>query len=414
MKTGKRLSIALVLVLILSVFAGCGGGSGSSSAPASSAPPASTDSGSAEPAPSDAASGEGGELVIGMMQDLTGTTGQQGTGAQRGVQMAVEEINAAGGLGGTTIRLVEYDIKGDVTESINAYKRLVEQDKVNIVIAPHISNIGIAIAPLTDTYKIPVVGAYIDDRTVLKDDGSVYPYAFISQPSATQQATVAAKYAMEELGAKNFGILYNSANAYCVSLQEPFVKYVEANGGTVVAIESFQDTDKDYRTQLTKIKGTNPDAIYMPNYPAQVPLCIQQTRELGIEAPIIGANGFIPQVYLVGESAEATTYIPYNISYDNTAISEFDAKFQEQWNFETNAQTYIAMDALSMIQAAFEKCGSTDPEALTAALNGVTVEGWMGTFSVSPDTHMPVGMSMAIINVVGGKPNTVTTMKTDG
>jgi ABC-type branched-subunit amino acid transport system substrate-binding protein len=141
---------------------------------------------------------------------------------------------------------------------------------------------------------------------------------------------------------------------------------------------------------------------------------VQQTRELGIEAPIIGANGAIPQIYLAGSAVENSTYIPYNISYTDQKIIDFDKKFQERWNFETNAQTYIAMDALSAIVAAAAKAGTSDPEALTVALNGIQVDdGWMGPFSISEETHMPVGMSMAILNVIDGKPNTVTTLKTD-
>lgn len=406
MKFPKLLILVLVFAMLASSLVGCAPAEETTTPPPADTTP--TDSGS-----EDNSAGEtGGELVIGMLQDLTGTTGQQGTGAQKGVETAVEEINAAGGINGTTIRLVEYDIKGDVTESINAYKRLVEQDKVDIVIAPHISNIGIALAPLSDQYKVPIIGAYIDDRTVLKDDGSAYRYMFISQPSATQQAQVIASYALEELGAESFAVLYNSANAYCVSLQEPFVKYVEANGGTVVANESFQDSDKDYRTQLSKIKGTNPDVVYMPNYPAQVSLCVQQAREVGLEVPLLGANGYIPNIYLAGEAAEESTYIPYNIDYANEAIQAFDKEFQEKWGFETNAQTFIAMDALYTIVAAYEKAGSTDSEALTDALPGISVEGWMGDFSISEKTHMPVGMSMAILNVVDGKANTVTIVKT--
>jgi len=406
MKLSKCLCVLLVAVLVLGMITGCTPQEASTPTPA---PPAT------DPTPGETVTEPEApaELVIGMIQDLTGLTGQQGTGAQRGVQMMVEEINAAGGINGTTmIRLVEYDIKGDVTESINAFKRLCDQDNVDIVIGPHISNIGIALAPLSEQYKVPIVGAYIDDRTVLKEDGTAYRYMFIAQPSATQQAQVIASYALEELGAETFAILYNAANAYCVSLQGPFIEYVEANGGTILAVEGFQDADKDYRTQLTKLKNLNPDAVYMPNYPAQVPLCVQQAREVGITVPLLGANGYIPNIYLAEAAAENETYIPYNIDYDNEAIKAFDVEFQAKWSFETNAQTYIAMDALSVVVEAFKKCGTTDSEALTDAINGVVVQGWMGEFSISPDTHMPVGMPMAILNVIGGKANTVTTVAT--
>lgn len=347
------------------------------------------------------------EIVVGVMEDITGATGQQGTGAQKGIEMAAEEINASGGINGTTkIRLVSYDIKGDVTESINAYKRLCEEDGADIVIGPHISNIGRALAPLTETYKVPIVAAYLEDACVLSDNGP-YRYVFMAQPSASQQATVMADYAMNDLGHKNFAVLYNSSNSYCTGLADPFMKYVEENGGTIVAAETFTDTDKDYRTQLTKIKASNPDAIYFPNYPAQVPLCVQQSRELGMTCDLLGSNSFIPNIYLTGEAGENNTYMPYNIDYSNEAIAEFNKKFEEAQGFETNAQVFIAMDALESIVAAFQKCGSTDSEALTDAMTQVTVKGWMGDFTYSAETHMPIGLPMCILNVVDGNPNTV-------
>ena len=353
------------------------------------------------------------ELVIGMLQDLSGATGLQGIGQQRGVQMKVEEINNAGGINGTTIRLVEYDIKADVTESINAYRRMIELDKVSIVIGPSISNIGIALAPLSEVYKIPVVGAFLDDRTVQKEDGSAYKYMFMAQPSASQQAEVIVKYAINELGAKNFAVLYNAGNAYCVSLYMPFVKFVEEIGGNVVAIETFQDADRDYRTQLTKIKDAQPDALYIPNYPAQVPLCVQQAREIGFEGALLGANNMLPTIFLAGDLGYNTTYFPYNIIFDNEDIQEFDKEFQERWEFETNAQVFIATDALSIIVAAYEKAGSTNPEALTEAIEGITVNGWMGAFTISEETHKPIGLPMGILNIIDdGQPNTLAIIST--
>lgn len=390
----KILAMLLSLTMVVALVA-CGG----NSTPAPSNDPASNE--------------EATEIVIGVMEDITGSTGQQGTSARNGIEDMAAEINEAGGIGGKIkIRLVEYDIKGDVTESINAYKRLCEQDKANVVIGPHISNIGIALAPLSETYKVPIVGAYIDDNCVLNDAGEAYRYMYIAQPSASQQATVIANFAMDTLGAKNFAVLYNSGNSYSTSMANPFMEYVESKGCKIVAAESFADSDTDYRTQLTKILSTNPDAIYFPNYPAQVPTCVQQSREVGLTCDILGANSFVPNVYLAGEAAENNTYFPYNIAYDVDAINAYNDQFVAKYDFETNAQTYIAMDALSCIVAAVEKCGGVDSEALTDALSGIQVEGWMGEFTLSADTHMPVGLPMAILNVVDGKPCTVTLFET--
>lgn len=171
----KFLAITLALVMTFAMVA-CGGTS--SSTPAST--PASG-TGAAEPA------AEGGEIVIGCLQDITGATSALGMSVQAGAQAAVDEINAAGGIGGKTVVMKTYDTKGDVTEAVNAYITAVTVDNVSLIVGPPVANIANAIKETSEDYDVPVMGFALDPNCQLKEDGTPYKNMFCFQPSATTQ-----------------------------------------------------------------------------------------------------------------------------------------------------------------------------------------------------------------------------------
>ena len=205
------------------------------------------------------------EILIGNIQDLSGPNKAFGLATVNGAQMYFDQINAAGGINGKKLKVISYDTKSEVNEAISAYRRLCDLDKVSVIIGPPIANMGIALAPLTDAKKIPIIGLYMDERATTKPDGAPWTYMFLAQNSSGAQARTIAAYAIKDLKLKKYAVLLNQQNAYSVSLAEPFVNYVTENGGTIVAKETFMTADKDYRAQLTKIKQANPEAIYMPN-----------------------------------------------------------------------------------------------------------------------------------------------------
>lgn len=197
----KFLAITLALVMTFAMVA-CGGTS--SSTPAST--PASG-TGAAEPA------AEGGEIVIGCLQDITGATSALGMSVQAGAQAAVDEINAAGGIGGKTVVMKTYDTKGDVTEAVNAYITAVTVDNVSLIVGPPVANIANAIKETSEDYDVPVMGFALDPNCQLKEDGTPYKNMFCFQPSATTQGQIMASFAVKN-DLKTFGIIYNQENSY--------------------------------------------------------------------------------------------------------------------------------------------------------------------------------------------------------
>ena len=177
------------------------------------------------------------EVLVGCLQDITGPTSTLGKMIKEGAQWAVDEINKSGGIKGRQVKLIVYDTRGDVQEAINAFKRLCTSDKVSAIIGPPVANIGIAIAPISEQYKVPVLGFAIDDRATIKPSGQPYKNMFLFQPSSDQQGAIMADFAVRERNLKNFGIIYNQGNAYSVSLVGPFKDTLKNLPGTNVAIE---------------------------------------------------------------------------------------------------------------------------------------------------------------------------------
>jgi branched-chain amino acid transport system substrate-binding protein len=358
------------------------------------------------------------DILIGNVQDLSGPNKAFGLGMTNAATTMVEKVNAAGGVNGRKIKLISYDTKGDVNESINAYRRLVEQDKVVSVLGPPIANIGIALAPVTEEMKVPMVGLFMDDRSTIQTNGSPWNYMFLAQNSSTIQAQIIAAFGMKELGLKEFAIIYNSQNAYSVSLAEPFKKYVLENGGKILIEETYTTADKDYRAQLTKIKSVNPPAIYAPAYPAEIPLVLTQAYELGITATILGDNSFVP--FALGSSTDPAAtkkvYFPYGIDPNDANLAVWTKAYTAKYNVAPVAQAYSGEDAFGIMVEAIKACGATVTSDCIAkqVINVKNYAGLQGKVVISPTRHQPEGLPMAIITVADGKPSLVKWYTTQG
>lgn len=344
------------------------------------------------------------QIFIGNMQDMSGPTSVWGAAVTSGIEMAIEEVNAEGGIDGKELKLITYDTKLDVQEAINAYNRLATSDKVSAIVGPPISNIGIAVAPVSEDKKVPLVGSFLDERATTKEDGTPYKYMFLMQPSAGQQAQIMAGYGLEKQGLKKFAVLFNQANAYSVSLSKPFIDYVNNNGGEVVIEETYNASDKDFKTQLAKIKNENPDAIYAPNYVQELTLIVKQARALGIDVPILGGlDAAPPFADLAGDAANKVLF-PNNFAPDEPQLQEVYNAYKDKHGEEPLNKVFIGYDSMLLIAQALKESGSADPQAVAEALANIKeLEGTTGTISISPDTHRPYGLSMVMFQIEDGK-----------
>ncbi|HJG28942.1 MAG TPA: ABC transporter substrate-binding protein [Subdoligranulum variabile] len=334
----------------------------------------------------------GGEILIGCLQDITGSTSSLGISVQAGAQAAVDEINANGGINGKTLVMNTYDTKGDVTEAVNAYITAVTVDEVSLVVGPPVANIANAIKETSEGYDVPVVGLAMDPSCQLKEDGTPYKNMFCLQPSADSQGEIMAAFALKN-GYKTFGVLYNQENSYSVSLLDPFLDRLAEDGVTVddSMIVAFGAADTDYKTLLQPLVSANVDAIYCPNYTQQLVAIVTAATELGYEGKIIAGLDAAPAFNTTYGGDCSNVYYINNI---NTEDPEIAAKIAEIEDTVSAPNKYfLGYDIVMAAADAISKNG-TDYEALHSAFENLSYEGITGTITIDPATHMPTGMSM--------------------
>ncbi len=348
------------------------------------------------------APGELGPIKVGTIQDLSGGASEAGRANAWGVEYAVRKINEDGGINGRTIELTTLDLKNDVQEGINAYRRLVDEDKVDAIIGPPLSNPALAWVDLSTEDKIPIVGHFMDERcTTNEDTGEAYPFMFLAEPGCAQQSYCIAKYGMEKLGLKSFATFYNAGLSYAVQHALPFADYIKNNGGEVLAEETFQTGDVDYRAQAIKIAEANPDAVFVCNYAADNALCYDYLREAGYEGVILGNNTFQSPFSSLVKSKVYDTYFLQNVDMENPESDSYE--IVKAYMDETGAQYPIAnacfgYDATMVLADALKRAKDpTDGEEVASLLEQTKdVQTSSGPITINPKTHRTIGMPMLI------------------
>ncbi|MBA7686321.1 Leucine-, isoleucine-, valine-, threonine-, and alanine-binding protein [subsurface metagenome] len=355
---------------------------------------------------------EVGPIKIGMYADLSAFTAQWGTDAEKGANLRVKEANEKGGIMGRQIELIIYDCKTSPTEAVKTYARLAEQDKVAAVYGSLISNTALAVSPVAAQLKVPVVARAMDERATTPqfdpekpdEHGPPNPYFFLLQPSCFGQAAIIAGYAIDELGMETFTMLYDKGNAYALYLAKGFEYYVKKRGKTMIGEFEFQTGDKDYKSQLTKIKQLRPDGLFIPNYVTENANAVKQARELGLETTFLGNNSWYkPMDDVAGEAADGS-YFPNNIAFEDPTLQWFFQKYEAEYGVEPRLHSFSGWDDVGFILHAIEQARSTDPEKVRDAMEATRkFEGTIGTINIDPKTHRPVDLAMSILYFEGAR-----------
>src|SRR5574344_1581870 len=314
-------------------------------------------------------------IKIGGIFPLSGGVAVYGVEARNGINLAIDEINAAGGVNGQKIELISEDDEGDAAKSVNAYKKLTTQDGCKLIIGSLTSGCTIAVTALAQANGV-VQLAPAATAVPVTDAGNYIFRACYTDPF---QGKVGGRFAVETLGAKNAAILYDIGNDYSVGLTDNFVEAFTANGGTIAAKESYSTGDKDFNAQITKIQSANPDVIYLPDYYGTVALIAKQLRAQGLKQPIVGADGWDGLTSNAGDEVLNGYYSNhYAADSDSPAVQKFVANFKAKYNKEPNAFAALGYDCACMMKDAIANAGSADPAKVRAALeatNGDYVTG---------------------------------------
>ncbi|MCH5290145.1 MAG: ABC transporter substrate-binding protein [Treponema sp.] len=339
---------------------------------------------------------DGNTIKIGGVAPLSGQYTEYGLECKKGIDLAFEEINAAGGINGQQFEFICEDDEGVPAKAVNAYKKLTTQNGVRLMIGSLTSGVTIAITQLAQANKVVQI-APAATAVAVTDAGN---YIFRTCYTDPFQGKVGGKFAAENLGAKTAAILYDIGNDYSVGLMENFVEEYESLGGKVIARESYNGGDKDFNAQLTKIKAANPDVVYLPDYYATVALIAKQLRAQGIDVPIVGADGWDGLVGLLGSEGGDEVlngYYSNHYASDSTesSVQNFVKAFWEKYNEAPNSFAALGYDSAYMLRDAIVRAGSTDPEKVRDALektDGSYVTGHL-TFD---EHHNPVKSAVMI------------------
>lgn len=334
-------------------------------------------------------------IKIGLNYELSGAVATYGQASVQGIELATEEINAAGGINGKKIELVKYDNKSEGAEATTLATKLMSSDKVVAVIGPATSGNFKATIPVALKNKIPVVsGSATADDVTVDASGAVKEYAFRTCFNDSFQGTAMANFALKKLNAKRALIYKDTSSDYSKGLAENFTKTFTAAGGTIAGEEAYVTGDTDFKATLTRIKGQSFDVLYVPGYYNEAGLLIKQARELGITSPILGGDGFdSPKLKELGGAA-ALNDVYYTNHYSSLdkdpKVTAFIEAFKKKYNTAPNAFHALGYDTLKFVADAIKRATAVDGESIKNAMASTKdFAGVTGTFSVDAQ-HNPV------------------------
>lgn len=303
------------------------------------------------------------EIVIGEYDSLTGSDATFGLSSNKGVRLAIDEANAAGGVKGKKISLITLDDQGKNEEAAAATTRLITQNNVIAIIGGVASGRSKAAAPIAQARGIPFVSPASTNPDVTKIGDYVFRVCFIDP----FQGFVMAKFAAENLKLKKVAILRDVKNDYSVGLADVFSAEFKKRGGEIVGDISYQAGDIDFKAQLTQIRSKNPDGIYIPGYYTEVGLIAQQARQLGIKAPLMGGDGWdSDSLSQIGKEAINGNYYSNHYTTESTdpAVTEFIKKFKAKYNETPDALAALGYDATKILIAAIDRAPDLSGKAI--------------------------------------------------
>ena len=327
----------------------------------------------------------GDTIKVGVYGDLTGQTSSFGQSTKNGIQLAVDEINGAGGVMGKKIELVIEDDQGRPEQAKTVVQKLISQDKVQAVLGEVASTNSLAAAPVAQEAKIPMITPSSTNPKVTETGDYISRVCFIDP----FQGSVMAKFASNTLHAKTAAILGDVNSDYSKGLTQFFETEFTKLGGRVVAKEAYTQTDPDFKGQLTKIRNLTPDVIYVPGYYGQVGIIAKQARELDMNMPLLGGDGWdSPELWKLGGDSLKNAFISNHYSAENPApeIQNFVKAYKAKFNVEPDSLAALAYDAAKVLADAIKRAGgASDSAKLKDAINATKdFAGVTGKISLDP------------------------------
>jgi branched-chain amino acid transport system substrate-binding protein len=363
----------------------------------------------ADPAAKPAVPAGDEEIVLGEVGSLTGSEAAFGISTRNGVELALEEANAAGGVKGKKIKVIVYDDQSKPEEAANATTRLVTQDKVKLLLGEVASSNSLAMAPIAQDNKVPMISPSSTNPAVTEKGDYIFRVCFIDP----FQGFVMAKYAHDDLKFKTVAILKDVKSAYSVGLTEVFERKFTEMGSKVAGIESYSKGDTDFRSQLTAIKKLKAEGIYVPGYYNDVGIIARQARELGLKQVLMGGDGWdSDKLFELGGPAIEGSFVSNHYSPEDPSpqVQNFISKYKAKFNLVPDSLAALGYDAASVAIDAMKRAADLSGPAIRDEIAKTRdFPGVAGTISMNEkrDAVKPA----VVLQVKDGKFKYVATVK---
>jgi len=351
-----------------------------------------------------------GTLKIGEVGSMTGAEATFGISTHQGIELAIKETNAAGGVHGKKLEIVSLDDQGKPEEAATAVTRLITQDKVTAILGEVASSRSLAMAPIAQQYKIPMVTPSSTNPKVTEIGDHIFRVCFIDP----FQGEVMAKFALETLKVKKVAILRDMKNDYSVDLADYFTATFKAGGGEIVVDQSYSAGDMDFKSQLTSIRSKKPEAIFVPGYYTEVGLIARQARGLGLKVPLLGGDGWdSPKLTEIGGKAIDGAYFSNHYSSEDKAahVQDFINRYKKSYKVVPDGLAAMGYDAAMVLIDAMKRAPKTLTSAeIRAALAGTkNYQGVTGNITINDQRNAV--KSAVVLKVSGGQFKYETTVK---
>jgi branched-chain amino acid transport system substrate-binding protein len=343
-------------------------------------------------------------IKVGYLAGLTGEFAPYGIAESNAAKMAFDEINKEGGVLGRPLELVVYDTKSRPEDSVNAVRRMIENDGVCAIMGANTSSINLATAPLVDRAKIPQIGTATTNPLITVDEkGNLRPYSFRICFTDPYQGTIAAEFAKNSLKKDKAAILHNVGSDYAQGLREFFIENYTKLGGEIVTDEGYRDADVDFRAQLALVQRSGANVLFLPGLGRDMALIVKQAKELGItDIDIVGGDGYGEFMNDIAGDALIGTYWITHTNMEDQDMAPVFKRYEETFKEEAKefGNVTLAYDLAYWVADAVGRAGSTDGTAVAKALEetkGLELKHF--TLTMEPATHNPLNKPGIILKI---------------
>jgi branched-chain amino acid transport system substrate-binding protein len=341
------------------------------------------------------------EIVIGHYASMTGNTAHFGQDTDKAARLAVEQLNAAGGVVGRKLKIVTFDTRGDGAEAANAVTRLIDVEKATAILGEVASSLSLQGGPIAQRRKIPMVSPSSTNPKVTQIGDYIFRVCYIDP----FQGKVMALFTRQTLKLDKVAILKDVKNDYSIGLADAFQKSFVAAGGTIAVEQSYSAGDTDFSAQLTAIKSSGAQAIWVPGYYAEVGAIARTAARLGVKVPLLGGDGWdAPELFTIGGDALNGSYFSNHFAPDQASAQsqKFVSDFKAKYGQEPTGLGALGYDGVMLIADAIKRAGKVDPTALRDAL-AVTKNYSAVTGTITMDKDRNPEKSVVVLKIDGGK-----------